>query len=113
MAHMRAARKESQRFRYIQFQTHRRVSSSEQVEHLRTLLAQGAAKRLHMEQLPGYAPDLNSQEGIWNLLKRRQLKNVCCRDLDELTQKFLWAKGRLRHRRGAILACFAHAACPL
>jgi transposase len=26
----------------------------------------GAAKRLHLEQLPGYAPDLNPAEGIWN-----------------------------------------------
>jgi transposase len=29
-------------------------------------LSRGAAKRLHLEQLPGYAPDLNPDEGIWN-----------------------------------------------
>ena len=28
--------------------------------------SRGAAKRLHLEQLPGYAPDLNPDEGIWN-----------------------------------------------
>jgi hypothetical protein len=28
-------------------------------------VAQGAAKRLRLEQLPGYAPDLNPDEGIW------------------------------------------------
>ena len=29
-------------------------------------LAAGAAKRLHLERLPGYAPELNPQEGVWN-----------------------------------------------
>ena len=32
-------------------------------------LARGAAKRIHLEQLPAYAPELNPQEGVWNLLK--------------------------------------------
>ena len=80
---------------------------------IKDFLAHGAAQRLHLERLPGYAPDLNPQEGIWNLLKRRELKNVCCRDLAELGQELTWAKERLRHRRESILACFAHAACPL
>jgi hypothetical protein len=30
---------------------------------VRDFLAQGAAARLHLEQLPGYAPDLNPDEG--------------------------------------------------
>ena len=42
-----------------------------------------------------------------------ELRNVCCRNLAELAQEVQWAKGRLRHRREVILACFAHAACPL
>jgi DDE superfamily endonuclease len=33
---------------------------------LKDFLKRGAAKRLHLEQLPGYAPDLNPDEGIWN-----------------------------------------------
>jgi transposase len=80
---------------------------------IKDFLAHGAAKRIHLERLPGYAPDLNPQEGIWNVLKCRELKNVCCRDLTELTQELIWAKERLRHRRETILACFAHAGCPL
>jgi len=28
---------------------------------------------LWLEQLPGYAPDLNPDEGIWNYLKRVEL----------------------------------------
>ncbi len=37
---------------------------------IKDFLKRGAAKRLHLEQLPGYAPDLNPDEGIWNYLKR-------------------------------------------
>jgi DDE superfamily endonuclease len=32
---------------------------------IKEFLSQGAAKRLRLEQLPGYAPDLNPDEGIW------------------------------------------------
>ena len=33
---------------------------------IKDFLKRGAAKRWHLEQLPGYAPDLNPDEGIWN-----------------------------------------------
>jgi transposase len=33
---------------------------------IKDFLKRGAAKPLHLEQLPGYAPDLNPDEGIWN-----------------------------------------------
>ena len=33
---------------------------------VKKFLAQGAAKRIHLEQLPAYAPGLNPDEGIWN-----------------------------------------------
>jgi transposase len=33
---------------------------------IKDFLKAGAAKRLHLERLPGYAPDLNPDEGIWN-----------------------------------------------
>ncbi len=51
---------------------------------VKDFLAAGAAKRLHLERLPGYTPELNPDEGVWNLLKRKELKNRCCQDLDEL-----------------------------
>lgn len=35
-------------------------------QEIKDFLRRGAAKRLHLEQLPGYAPDLNPDEGIWN-----------------------------------------------
>ncbi len=45
---------------------------------VKKFLAQGAAKRIHLEQLPAYAPELNPDEGIWNYLKRVELKNLSC-----------------------------------
>jgi transposase len=51
---------------------------------IKDFLRKGAAKRLHLEQLLGYAPDLNPDEGIWNYLKRVESGNCCCPDLPAL-----------------------------
>lgn len=72
---------------------------------IKDFLKRGAAKRLHLERLPGYAPDLNPDEGIWNYLKRVELRNCCCVDLTELHQEVRRAKERLRHKRDIIRAC--------
>lgn len=76
---------------------------------LQHFLAQGGAERLHLECLPAYAPELNPQEGVWNLLKRRELKNLCARDLDHLAEELVLAKERLRHRKTVLCQCIAHA----
>jgi transposase len=75
---------------------------------IKEFLANGAAKRLHLERLPGYAPELNPQEGVWNLLKRRELKNLSCPHLSHLRQSLVRAKERLRHRREILQSCFLH-----
>jgi transposase len=72
---------------------------------VRDFLRQGAARRLHLERLPSYAPDLNPDEGVWNYLKRVELANVCCRDLDELHAHVIRARERLRHKREILRAC--------
>src|SRR2546427_654408 len=72
---------------------------------VKDFLSRGAAKRLHLEQLPGYAPDLNPDEGIWNYLKRVELGNVCCGDLDQLQRELIRARERLRHKREIIKSC--------
>lgn len=72
---------------------------------IKDFLKRGAAKRLHLERLPGYAPDLNPDEGIWNYLKRVELKNRCCRDLAELQLELRRATERLRHKRDVIRSC--------
>lgn len=76
---------------------------------IKEFLAAGAAKRLHLERLPGYAPELNPQVGVWNLLKRRELKNLCCQRLSDLRNALGRAKERLRHRREILQSCFLHA----
>ena len=72
---------------------------------VKDFLASGAASRLKLEQLPGYAPDLNPDEGIWKHLKYVELKNVCCQSLLELRSELRKAKERLRHKRDVILGC--------
>jgi transposase len=70
-------------------------------------LAQGAAARLQLEQLPGYAPDLNPDEGIWHYLKHVELRNLCCADLNELRLELSLAVKRLRHKRHVLRGCVA------
>jgi transposase len=72
---------------------------------IKEFLRAGASKRLQLEQLPGYAPDLNPDEGIWNSLKRVELGNVCCSELGDLRQHLLRAGVRLRHQPEVIRAC--------
>ena len=75
---------------------------------IKDYLRQGAAKRLHLERLPGYAPDLNPDEGIWTYLKRVELKNRRCADLAELRRELRRAKERSRHKRHIIRSCSTH-----
>ena len=72
---------------------------------VKDFLSSGASRRLKLEQLPGYAPDLNPDEGIWKHLKYVELKNVCCQNLSELKVELRKAKERLRQKRDVILGC--------
>jgi transposase len=51
---------------------------------VQAFLASGGARRIRPELLPAYAPELNPDEGIWNYLKRVELKNLACHDLSQL-----------------------------
>ncbi len=72
---------------------------------LKEFLKYGAAARVQLKQLPGYAPELNPDEGIWKHLKYVELKNVCCQSLSELKVELRKAKERLRHKKHVILGC--------
>ncbi len=72
---------------------------------VKDFLGSGASYRLQLEQLPGYAPDLNPDEGVWRYLKCVELKNLCCQSLAELRIELRKAKERLRHKRDVILGC--------
>jgi transposase len=80
---------------------------------IKDFLAAGAAKRIHLERLPGYAPDLNPDEGIWSYLKYRELKNVVCQNQTELRYELRLAVARLRHRRHVIQGCITQAGLAL
>ena len=80
---------------------------------VKEFLSQGAAQRLHLEQLPGYAPDLNPDEGVWNYLKNVELKNLCCRHVDHLKAQLRKAIARLRRKPHLILCFFRLAGLPL
>jgi transposase len=68
-------------------------------------LSRGAAQRIHLEQFPSYAPELNPAEGIWSYLKRVELKNLCCQSISHLNYELHKAKERLRHKTNVILGC--------
>ncbi len=65
---------------------------------IKAFLAGGATKRLQLERLPGYAPELNPVEDVWRYLKHVALRNVCCDTLDELHYELRLAVANLRHQ---------------
>jgi transposase len=77
---------------------------------VKAFLAAGAAGRVHLEQLPGYAPDLNPlDQGVWQHLKRVELGNVCCTDLGHLHRELHGAAKRLRCKPHLIRGAVRHA----
>jgi transposase len=70
----------------------------------------GTKGKVWVESLPGYAPDLNPwDEGGWNHLKHVEMRNLVCRDLEELHEQFHLAVGRLRQKPHLVQAFFAQA----
>jgi transposase len=74
----------------------------------------GTGGKIWPEALPGYAPDLNPwDEGGWHHLKHVQMRNLVCRDLEELHEQFHLAVGRLRQSPHLIRSFFAQAGLAL
>ena len=70
----------------------------------------GTRGRIWLEALPGYAPDLNPwDEGGWHHLKHVQMRNLVCRDLEDLHEQFHLAIGRLRRKPHLVRSFFAQA----
>lgn len=82
-------------------------------EEVKAFLANGGTKRIHLELLPAYAPDLNPTEGVWDHLKFVQMRNLCCSDLSHLHHELNLAIVRLRRRPERIQSFFAGAGLPL
>jgi transposase len=75
-------------------------------QKVKDFLSETEEGRVHLEQLPSYAPDLNPDEGIWQYLKNVELKNVCCESLKALKKQLRLAFERLRHKTEVIEGCF-------
>lgn len=71
---------------------------------IKAYLSAGAAKRIHLEQLPGYAPELNPTEWVWSYLKIVDLPNIACDFLSELDAFIRRAKKRLQRKPELIQA---------
>jgi len=71
---------------------------------VKAYLANGAARRIHLEQLPGYAPDLNPTEWVWSYLKLADLPNIACDHLPDLEVLIKNSKRRMQRRPELIQA---------
>jgi transposase len=70
----------------------------------------GTRGKIAVETLPGYAPDLNPwDEGGWHHLKDVEMRNLVCRDLEQLHQEFHLAIGRLRQKTRLVQSFFTQA----
>jgi transposase len=77
---------------------------------VKDFLAAGAAARLQLERLPGYAPDLNPlDQGLWQQLKHVELANVCCANARELRHALRQAVARVRRKPHLIHGFIRHA----
>jgi transposase len=65
-------------------------------------------RRLHLEYLPGYAPELNPNEYGWAYLKTNPLANYCPDDVEQLHASVL-AAGRELAAQQSLLRSFVHA----
>lgn len=52
---------------------------------------------LAIEWLPGYAPDLNPTEGVWNNIKGRELANYCADQIEQAAHEFRRGLRRVAH----------------
>jgi transposase len=70
---------------------HRRAAVKE-------FVAEIGENKIHLEELPSYAPDLNPTEWMWNHLKHVEMRNLVCLDLEQLHMELHLAIGRLRQK---------------
>jgi transposase len=75
---------------------------------IRQYLHDGAAEWIHLERFPGYAPEVDPEEGIWRHLKQVEMRNLCCRDLQETHRELRAACQRLRQKPHIIRSCLHH-----
>src|SRR5262245_53971161 len=78
-------------------------------KEVKEFLADGWARRIHLERFPAYAPELNPDEGVWQHLKHVELRNLCCFDFNHLCVELSLAIKRVRRKPNLIQSFFAGA----
>ena len=71
-------------------------------------LRDGAAEWIHLERFPGYAPEVDPEEGVWRHLKQVEMRNLCCHDLQETRRQLRAACQRLRQKPRVVRSCLRH-----
>lgn len=69
-------------------------------------------RRLHLEYFPGYAPELNPDEGVWALTKRA-LANGRPDTLAELAVDLVWSLEEVRKSPALLRSCITQSGLPL
>lgn len=77
-------------------------------EAVQQYLAGAAREQIEVERLPGYAPDLNPDENVWDQLKYVELRNLTCHDHHELHYHLRRAIARLQHKPDLIRSFIEH-----
>lgn len=68
--------------------------------------------RLHLEYFPAYAPELNPDQGVWSLAKRK-LANGQADDIKALHRAVRSTLTKLRRRPAQLRACIKHSGLSL
>ena len=80
---------------------------------VKAFLGDQARNKIHLEALPPYAPDLNPVEWLWKHLKKVELRNLTCLDLEQLHMELHLALGRVRQRVALVRSFFEGAGLEL
>lgn len=72
-----------------------------------------ANPRLRTERFPGYAPELNPDEGVWDHAKYARMPNFTPRDIAHLRRRVRYELGRLKHRPDLLASFIEHSDLPL
>lgn len=75
---------------------------------VKTFLRTDNQGAIQLERLPAYSPQLNPDEQVWAYLKEQELKNLCCKTLDELKIHVAAAFERLTQQPDLIRSFFTH-----
>lgn len=82
-------------------------SSIHKAKKVKTFLAEGNVKdRLEIFILPGYSPELNPDEWVWNNVKNARLGRVVSRDKNDLKSKVIGALRRLQKTPALVCSFF-------